>query len=69
MTEGELEDLLFTLDVCAEALPFDLHQAHVQRLQKIKTILEERHSEEKERPREGPPKLSLVVRPFEPRPR
>ena len=69
MTEGELEDLLFTLDVCAEALPFDLHRAHVRRLQRIRTILEERDREEKERPRRGGPKLSVVVKPFEPRQR
>ncbi len=69
MAERELEELLFSLDFCADALPFDLQPVHVLRLQTIKAILIERVREQKERPRREPPKLSAVVMPFEQRPR
>lgn len=41
-----LEDLLYTLDLCADSLPCDLLAEHVRRLQIIKEIL----TDKEERP-------------------
>lgn len=60
MTETQLEDLLFTLDICADSLPFDPQAVHVRRLETIKAILISHH---KERVRRAPTTarvLSLV---------
>jgi len=39
MMNARLDDLLYTLDLCADSLPFDLLPVHIQRLQTIKDIL------------------------------
>ena len=38
----QLEDLLYTLDLCADSLPCDLLAEHVRRLQIVKEILTEK---------------------------
>jgi len=45
-----IEDLLFTLDLCAEALPFDLLPVHVRRIEAIRAILTERRGKEQRAP-------------------
>jgi hypothetical protein len=37
-----LEDLLYTLDLCADSLPFDLQAEHIRRLEIIRQILTEK---------------------------
>ena len=64
MTENEFEELFFTLDICAESLPFDLLPIHIPRLEIIRAILTERQRE-KERKTLAPATariLSLVER-------
>jgi hypothetical protein len=62
MTETQLDDLLYTLDICAESLPFDLQPVHVRRLEIVKGILIE-HQREQERRTTTPARiLSLVDR-------
>jgi hypothetical protein len=39
-----IEDLLYTLDLCADSLPFDLYLAHIRPIQEIRTILLEHHN-------------------------
>jgi hypothetical protein len=41
MNTAQLEDLLYTLELCESALPFDPLAVHVRRLQTIKEILTE----------------------------
>lgn len=48
MTKRLLEELLYTLDFCAESLPFDPQAVHLRRLETIKAILFE-HGREEER--------------------
>ena len=50
MNPPPIEDLLFTLDLCADALPFDLLTAHVRRIEAIRTILTERRANEQRAP-------------------
>ncbi len=45
-----IEDLLFTLDLCADALPFDLLPVHVRRIEAIRAILTERRAKEQRAP-------------------
>jgi len=55
-----LDDLLSTLDVCEEILPFDLQSVHVLRLEAIRAILIEQG---REKERKAPARvLSLVER-------
>jgi hypothetical protein len=60
MTEARLDELFYTLDICAESLPFDLQAVHIRRLEIIRAILSE-HQKEKER-KPLAPVLSLVER-------
>jgi len=47
MAERQLDDLLSTLDVCEEILPFDLQPVHIRRLDAIRAILKD-HERDKE---------------------
>ena len=38
----ELEDLLFTLRICRQVLPWDAHPVHGDRLQRIEALVRER---------------------------
>jgi hypothetical protein len=60
MMKSQLEDLLYTLDLCAESLPFDPQAVHVRRLETIKAMLIEQG---REKERKAPARvLSLVER-------
>ena len=60
MMKSQLEDLLYTLDLCAESLPFDPQAVHVRRLETIKAMLIEKG---REKERNAPTRvLSLVER-------
>lgn len=60
MTETNLEDMLFTLDICAESLSFELLPVHVRRLETIKAILTEHHKKLAQRSLVSARVLSLV---------
>ena len=63
MMNPQLDDLLYTLDLCADSLPFDLLTVHVQRIETIKEILTEA------RPQRTPAKvLHLCPTPKDQRP-
>lgn len=36
---AELEELLFTLEICRRALPWDAHPAHGERLRRIEQLI------------------------------
>lgn len=37
--QGELEELLFTLEMCRRVLPWDAHPAHWERLRRIEDLV------------------------------
>lgn len=39
MTKKEVDDLLFTLDICKKELPMNAHPIHYERIDTIKQII------------------------------
>ncbi|NTU85658.1 MAG: hypothetical protein HGA45_41035 [Chloroflexales bacterium] len=37
--QGDLEELLFTLEICRRALPWDAHPEHFDRLRRIESLV------------------------------
>jgi hypothetical protein len=37
--QADLDELLFTLEICRRALPWDVHPEHVERLRQIEAIV------------------------------
>lgn len=42
LTDQDLKDLLFTLDICEDNLPMNAHPAHYERLDRIRRMLHAR---------------------------